>query len=498
MKHYLAIPGALLLITAFIRSAVNVQWDTLNVGLAAAGALIVAAALVWNWSDVLEWLRDPRGVFAVTTGISVALFIAAIVMLNIAIWYNPWSVDLTASGRNQVTDETRAILARLDEPVTLRQFGRAAPQVEQLLRTFERESQRVRVEVLDPAREREQTVRYGVSREGTVVAIAGDAFRKIEEPNEQAVITAVLQVTSDEQPTACFVTGHGERGLPDEGAGGLAALAAILQASNYDAQPISLLQGDVPETCGALVIAGAREPWAPEELDRLAAYLDGGGRAALLLEPDPAPSFEGLLRPRGIDPGPGLILDASGQGQTVGLGPRSPVAIRYPDHPVTRGFAVFSTYEGARPLQIVEMPEFGGNPTALAETSPRSFATTRTDAIIAFDQARDRIGPLVLAAATTLRAGRRPDEETRLAVFGDSDFISNAGLRFNGNRDFFLRTLAWLLGEQEATIVAVDNRENRRILLTEQTRAWMYIVNLGVIPLIPLLAGVIVYLRSRR
>jgi hypothetical protein len=93
-----------------------------------------------------------------------------------------------------------------------------------------------------------------------------------------------------------------------------------------------------------------------------------------------------VLRPRGIDPGEGIILDASGQGSAVGLGPRSPVALTYPDHPATRGFALFTTYEGARPLRVVEQPEYGGKPTALAQTSPRSFATTRTDAIIAFDR----------------------------------------------------------------------------------------------------------------
>ncbi len=83
-------------------------------------------------------------------------------------------------------------------------------------------------------------------------------------------------------------------------------------------------------------------------------------------------------------------------------------------------------------------------------------------------------------------------------VFGDSDFISNAYLRRQGNRDLFLRTIAWLLGEQEATIVAVDPRENRRLELTERTRTWMYLVNLGLLPLIPLSAGILMFIRSRR
>jgi len=103
-----------------------------------------------------------------------------------------------------------------------------------------------------------------------------------------------------------------------------------------------------------------------------------------------------------------------------------------------------------------------------------------------------------LAAATSIGTPGRPEEDVRLVVLGDSDFVSNAFLRRQGNRDFFLRTLAWLMGEQEATIVAVDDRENRRTELTEAMRAWMYIINLGVLPIIPLLAGIMVYVRSRR
>jgi len=131
--------------------------------------------------------------------------------------------------------------------------------------------------------------------------------------------------------------------------------------------------------------------------------------------------------------------------------------------------------------------------------SPRSYSTASTEAQPRFDPARgDTQGPLTLAAATALGASSRPAQQARLVVYGDSDFIANSFLARQGNRDFFLRALAWLLGEEEATVVAVDARENRRIELTEQMRAWMYIVNLGVLPLLPLTAGVIVFIRSRR
>jgi ABC-type uncharacterized transport system involved in gliding motility auxiliary subunit len=499
VRRYLAIPGALLLTTAFIRAATTVQWDRTGIILAAAGAAIVLVTIIWNWHEVVDWIRDPRGVFAVTTGIAVACFVAVLVLLNIAVWYNPWSIDLTASGRNQVSDETRRVLQRLDTPVALRQFGRTSdPAVEALLRGFERESRRLRVEFVDVDRDRQLAARYGVVRLGTVVVAAGDKFRKVEDANEQALVTAVVQATSDREPLVCFVTGHGERGLADTGAGGLALLASTLAAGNYRTEAISLLEDDVRSDCAAVVIAGPTQPFAASEIGRLDAYYSAHGRVAMLVEPDPAPSFAEWLRPRGFEPGSGAIVDTSGAGQNVGGGPRAPLALRYHDHPVTRGFEIATMYDGARPIRVIEHPEFGGKPVALAETGPRGFVTTSSDPAPVPQEGKDVSGAVTLAGAIAVGASRNQDQDARLVVVGDTDFVSNTWLRRQGNRDFFLRALAWLIGEQEATIVAVESRENRRIDMTQGTRAWMYIINVGLLPLLPLLAGVIVYLRGKR
>jgi hypothetical protein len=498
VKRYIAIPGALLLTVAFVRAATSAQWDESGISLAAGGAAIVAIAAVWNRREVVEWARDPRGVFAVTTAISVAVIVALLVMLNIAAWYHPWSVDLTAAGRNQVSNTTLSFLEQLDTDVTLQQFGRTSdPVVEQVLQGFARASRRIRVEFVDVDRDRDRATRIGVVRLGTVVVVAGEKFRKVEDANEQALATAILQVTTDAERTVCFVTGHGERGLSDAGAQGLSQLAATLAASNYSTDKVSLLEGDVPHMCAAIVIAGPQQELSDTEMNRLQGFVERRGRIALLLEPDPAPSLDAWLGPFGVRPEAGSIVDTSGAGRSVGGGPRTPLALRYVDHPVTRGFEIATIYSGARPLAIDRRPASGAKTTALAQTGPRSFSTSNPDPEPALEEGKDTPGPLTLATAVAFGPAAS-GEDARLVVFGDADFISNAFLRRQGNRDFFLRSLSWLMGEEEAAIVAVDDRQNRRIELTERARAWMYIVNLGALPLIPLVAGLIVYIRSRR
>ena len=208
------------------------------------------------------------------------------------------------------------------------------------------------------------------------------------------------------------------------------------------------------------------------------------GDVATVVSPMDAPNTEATTRPTDLRAQLRVAL-------------RDPLHLpRYVDHPVTRGFEIATIYSGARPLAIDDRPTSGAKAIALAQTGPRSFSTVNPDPEPVLQDGKDTPGPLTLATAVAF--GQASGEDARLVVFGDADFVSNAFLRRQGNRDFFLRSLSWLMGEEEATIVAVEDRQNRRIELTERARAWMYLVNLGALPLIPLVAGLVVYLRSRR
>jgi ABC-type uncharacterized transport system involved in gliding motility auxiliary subunit len=83
-------------------------------------------------------------------------------------------------------------------------------------------------------------------------------------------------------------------------------------------------------------------------------------------------------------------------------------------------------------------------------------------------------------------------------VTGDSDFITNSLLTMAPNRDFAMRIIAWLSGEEESRVVSVEERQNRRIGMSEAGKTVMYVVNVGLLPLIPLVIGLLLFFRSRR
>ena len=92
---------------------------------------------------------------------------------------------------------------------------------------------------------------------------------------------------------------------------------------------------------------------------------------------------------------------------------------------------------------------------------------------IKFDEGKDRKGPISLAAVATVRGpepaptpspapGAPASEpakapEGRVVAVGDVDFASNQFLGFQGNQDFFLNTIAWLV--EDADLISIRPKE---------------------------------------
>jgi ABC-type uncharacterized transport system involved in gliding motility auxiliary subunit len=142
-----------------------------------------------------------------------------------------------------------------------------------------------------------------------------------------------------------------------------------------------------------------------------------------------------------------------------------------------------------------------GRPVALVSTADSAFERADVESqSTEFQAGRDQRGPFALAVATSIGRGARDAAlpEPRMVVTGDSDFLANGLIGWSANRELAVRTIAWLAGADEARVVSIEERQNRRVALTERRRTWMYIVNLGLLPLLPLAAWLLHLLRSRR
>jgi hypothetical protein len=490
MRKYAFLPGALMIVASATWAALSLRWSPQAAALGAGGFLALALGAAANWSALREWFRDPRGVFALDSILSAFLLAAALVLVNALAGARAPAFDWTEAGRNTLAPETAAILTGLSDEIVLKQFGRTQdPAERRLLDAFAARSPRVRIEFVDLDAAPQEARRYGVSRAGTIVAESKRRFRRVDMPTEPALATAVVQASSPIEPVVCFAAGDGEHGLADASPQGLSGLGSVLAASGYTPRPVSLLQGEVPGDCAALVIAGLPAGLAADALARVERYLATGGRIALALDPPVDPGVAVFAGRFGIAIGRGIVIETSGAGRAVGAGPENPLSFAYHDHEITRGFNERTIFGRAVPLAVARTEI--GEPRPIVSTGDTAFE--RVDLLsqsIAFNPGRDRRGPFLLAIATRIPRGSRDAglPEPRMVVVGDSDFLANGLSTWTANRNLAVRMIAWLAGAEEAHVVTAGERQNRRVVLTERRRTIMYLVNLVILPLLPLVA----------
>jgi ABC-type uncharacterized transport system involved in gliding motility auxiliary subunit len=194
-----------------------------------------------------------------------------------------------------------------------------------------------------------------------------------------------------------------------------------------------------------------------------------------------------------------------------------PVVSEYEDHAITRKFGYATFYPFARSVETSETKPEGETLTALAKTSPNSWAERELqEKEVKFNKDKDRQGPITLAAVASLKVkpeevppaeakpGEKtpeekkvPEKEARIAVIGDSDFVKNRYYNLSGNGNFFLNIVNWLTEESDLISIQPKTRTPRTIQLTPSQGRLLFFASIIILPLAVLVAGVTVWLRRR-
>jgi ABC-type uncharacterized transport system involved in gliding motility auxiliary subunit len=250
--------------------------------------------------------------------------------------------------------------------------------------------------------------------------------------------------------------GHGERVLQDfEPAShqGFGFAKAELQADNYHVIALSLAQiPEIPSDASAIIIAGPDKDLTEQEIQIVYDYLRKGGRLLLLLEPDPLPAFKNLLARWAITVNDGTVVDLasslSGQPQTPLIkreqyfteGPVSAITAAL-DQSYLPGTASFgpSLPPEEMPDSIIHYP--------IARTTLLSCLTPDpAESDCSVEGFGIRVPAMALQAVAPINEDPMPNapQETKIVIFGDTDFATNFHLYSLSNRDMLLNTVNWL------------------------------------------------------
>jgi ABC-type uncharacterized transport system involved in gliding motility auxiliary subunit len=307
----------------------------------------------------------------------------------------------------------------------------------------------------------------------------------------------LIKVTRDKKKVIYFLDGHGENDIENSDKTGYGTAKKAITEENYDVKKLNLAADKkIPADCAILIVTGAQKAPFLTELDTIQAYLDRGGKALFLLDPEPSYGFNDFLDKWGFKVGNDVVLDVSGMGQLFGMGPWVPLVSTYESHRITEKFRVMTFFSYCRSVTPKENPGGGLSVQKLLKTTSNSWAETDIKNPRAqFNQGKDLAGPVTIAAVVNKETGGK---KTRLVVFGDSDFANNSYFKVQGNGDLFMNTVNWLAEEEDLISIRAKQPEDRRIFLTAKQASMVMYTTVIFMPLAAMIAGVVMYIRRER
>ena len=505
--------------------------------------LIICGLWVIVQSQQNKWWQKrstQSGTNALVATLSVLIILGLINFLGIRYHLR---LDLTDSQLFTLSPQSRELVSNLPETMKVWLFSKEQNiQDRELLDNYHRQSNKFKFEYVDPQLKPGIAEKFGVKDYGEVYLEFQNKRQVVQIISEnerlsEVKLTARLQqITSSKTAKIYFLQGHGEHPLS-------ASKGAISQAiqglidKNFITSGLNLAeQPQVPDDAAVIVVAVPQKELLTGEITALQNYLNRGGNLLLMIDPNTNPKIDTILKDWGVRLDDRLAIDTSGA--NLQLGPAAILVTEYGQHPITKDFGKnISVYPLTRPLEIDSVS--GIESMALLKTKPYPGSWAESDQKsekLEFNEGKDLKGPLTLGVALTRKLSNQTSptptpiptnsptpiptnsptpiptnsptpiptnspataKESRLVVFGNSNFAVDGlfGQQLNG--DVFLNSVSWL-SQQDQQLLSIRPKEpkNRRIIISTFQANLLTISALFLLPLIGLVTGFIIWWKRR-
>lgn len=490
--------------------------------LAYAGIVCMVLYILSQWREILAFFDSRQARYGTLAASSVLIVFGILVAVNFIGKRQHKRWDLTAAKQFSLSDQSRNVVSKLDAPLDVMVFARDSESqpLKDRWQEYAYSSNQIKTTYIDPDKQPAIAQQNQIQQYGTMVLNYKGRTDRITANSEQDITGSIIKLVSGQQRKVYFTSGHGEKDTVSTERDGYNGAVDALKRENYAVETIVLAQKPtVPDDASVVVVAGPKVDFFAPEVDALKAYLGKGGKLLLMLDPPDRPesapltNLIALAHEWGIDLGNNVVVDVSGMGQLFGASEAVPVAASYPSHPLTQRFRTLTAYPLARSVDAVSGGVNGHTAQPLVETSPQSWAESDFKALAAgtpikMDEGQDKPGPISLAAAVSAPvapatpppadAPDTPKPETRVVVFGDSDFAGNSTAAIPGNRDLFMNALGWLSQQENLISIRPKQADDRRFdPIPASTQAAVIYSSWLFMPIIVLGLGVLNWWRRR-
>ena len=487
------------------------QANAINIWLGVSALLIVLGLAIYGIlapDKVRRFFTGRQARYGSNSLIMALAFVGIILVINVLVFQNPKSWDLTEDKQHTLAPETIQALSTLPEKVTALAFytqtNSSASTASQLLTDLKSNSKgKFDFKFIDPNSDPVSARQYGITSDGKIVLTMGDKKEIAASASENDLVNAMIRLLSPEQRVVYFLTGHGEPDINATDNKGYARARQTLESKNYTVKTLNLAaENKIPDDAKVIVIAGAVNPLLDQEISLLKAYVNKGGSLVVLEDPtlftnigtNPDLLANYLASDWGITLNNDLIIDQTSNQPIYAIS-----ASYNSTSPITQHLTAVTVMPQARSLTLSKTAPQGVTLTGLILTSQQAWGETdlagiKNNQTPSFDATTDFAGPLTLAAS-----GENATTTGRVVVFGSSIFATDQGFDAYANGDMFVNSVDWSAKQGNLVNITSHQPITRTFNLPSQLQILVILLTaVIIIPGLVVAAGVATWVARRR
>ncbi len=434
-----------------------------------------------------------------------------LLLFSIAIGLLAWlsnrytfTFDWTVSGRNTLSEVSQTLLDRLHDPIKVTAYTRDNPALRQaitrLIARYRRHKTDMELYFVNPDTLPQQIRELGITADGELYLEYQGRGERVRQISEQTLTQSLQRLSRQKNRLVRFLEGHGERQLLGIANHDLGNFGKELLKTGIRLQSINLSQESViPTDTDTLIIADPQIPLSSTETQALLNYIKQGGHLLWLLDIHDKSGLKPLATMLGIRILPGTVIDPGASDLGIDNPTFIPIA-DYDPHSITNGLHTLTLLPQTVALHVHANKKWAAS--ALLRSQPSAWTETGTpDKAARFNPDNaEHSGPLTVAVALSRphSSGSSNDNEQRIVIIGDSDFLSNTYLGNGANLELGLNTINWLI--MDDVLVTIPSRivNDPYLEFSEHTLALLAALFLFGLPGVLLGSGWLIWFYRRR
>ncbi|BAW79918.1 ABC transporter [Candidatus Nitrosoglobus terrae] len=451
----------------------------------------------------------------------ILLFLTAIGLIAVLSMRYNYQADWTASGRNTLSKASQVLLKQLEGQITVISFAQdpnTKEKITKLINRYQHYKPDLKLEFINPETDPDKVRELGVRFQTELVIKKDGRQEKLQDLSEKDLTNAFNRVARSENAWVIFLEGHGERDPRGNANFALENFTKQLETKGFHIQTLNLsAQSQIPNNHNqVLIIASPQTNFLPGEVDLIRDYIKNGGHLLWLIDPGSLHNLETLAEDLSIKVLPGVIIDPSAQ-ILLGRGNATFALVpKYGNHPITDSLTSITLFPQSAALEVIKGSQWQSVP--ILTTLSRSWVeTSELGKKIEYDKEQDILGPLTIGLALNRERSllekevadkdksnhqgnnrSKNNDQQRVVIIGDGDFISNSHLGNGSNLDLGLSLINWLTHEDRLITVPARIRPDTTLQLSPAASSAIGIIFLFILPAALLGAGILIWWRRRQ